>query len=48
MINNLRKIRELECGGIKIIGCIVCVVKVNLFNEGYLVVKERRMSYVFD
>ena len=48
MTNNPRKIRELECGGIKITGRIACVVKANLFNEGYLAAKERRMSHVLD
>lgn len=48
MTNNPRKIRELECGGIKITGRIACVVKANLFNEGYLAAKERRMAHVLD
>ncbi len=48
MTNNPRKIRELECGGIKITGRIACVVKANLFNKGYLAAKERRMSHVLD
>ena len=48
MTNNPRKIRELECGGIKITGRIACVVKANLFSKGYLAAKERRMSHVLD
>jgi len=48
MTNNPRKIRELECGGLKITGRIPCIVKANLFNEGYLAAKERRMSHVLD
>ena len=48
MTNNPRKIRELECAGIKITGRIPCIVKANLFNEGYLAAKERRMSHVLD
>ena len=48
MTNNPRKIRELECGGIKITGRIACVVKANLFSKGYLAAKERRMSDVLD
>ena len=48
MTNNPRKIRELECAGVKITGRIPCIVKANLFNEGYLAAKERRMSHVLD
>jgi len=48
MTNNPRKIRELECLGIKITGRIPCIVKANLFNEGYLAAKERRMSHVLE
>ena len=48
MTNNPRKVATLERLGVKIDGRIPCIVKANLFNQGYLEAKEGRMKHYLD
>jgi len=48
MTNNPRKVATLERLGVKIEGRIPCIVKANLFNQGYLEAKEGRMKHFLD
>ena len=48
MTNNPRKVATLEKLGVKIEGRIPCIVKANLFNQGYLEAKEGRMKHFLD
>ena len=45
MTNNPRKVATLERLGVRIDGRIPCIVKANLFNQGYLEAKEGRMKH---
>ena len=48
MTNNPRKVATLERLGVKIDGRLPCIVKPNLFNQGYLQAKEGRMKHYLD
>ena len=48
MTNNPRKVATLERLGVRIDGRIPCIVKANLFNQGYLEAKEGRMKHYLD
>ena len=48
MTNNPRKVATLEKLGVRIDGRIPCIVKANLFNQGYLEAKEGRMKHYLD
>ena len=48
MTNNPRKVATLEKLGVRIDGRIPCIVKANLFNQGYLAAKEGRMKHFLD
>ena len=48
MTNNPRKVATLEKLGVRIDGRIPCIVKANLFNQGYLEAKEGRMKHFLD
>jgi 3,4-dihydroxy 2-butanone 4-phosphate synthase/GTP cyclohydrolase II len=46
MTNNPLKIRDLECHGIEIVGCIPVKVKANKNNKRYLQTKKLRMEHM--
>ena len=48
MTNNPRKVATLEKLGVRIDGRIPCIVKANLFNQGYLEAKKGRMKHFLD
>jgi GTP cyclohydrolase II len=48
MTNNPRKVATMERLGVRIDGRIPCIVKANLFNQGYLEAKEGRMKHYLD
>jgi GTP cyclohydrolase II len=48
MTNNPRKVATLKRLGVDITGRIPCIVKANLFNQGYLEAKEGRMKHYLD
>ena len=46
--NNPRKISTLQSLGVQVLERIPCIVKAQKYSEGYLKVKQSRMSHVFD
>ncbi len=46
--NNPRKISTLQSLGVQVLERIPCIVQAQKYSEGYLKVKQSRMSHVFD